>query len=66
MDYEHEDFIIDLADGYSEEALEEVREVYERAKALDEVIALMKDRHLHYLDDVLDDIDTILMDYEEG
>ncbi|ANT44691.1 hypothetical protein HOR18_gp028 [Staphylococcus phage vB_SscM-1] len=30
MDYEHEDFIIDLADGYPEEALEEIEHTPER------------------------------------
>lgn len=44
MGYEHEDFIIDLADGYSEQALEEVREVYTKAKAFDEVVPFIKEQ----------------------
>lgn len=39
-EYKNEDFITDLADGYSDEIFNEVKELYMKAKKLDKIIEL--------------------------
>ena len=46
MGYKNESFITDLADGYSDEIFNETKEVYAKAKALDEIVKL---RNNHYI-----------------
>lgn len=40
MEYEYETFITDLAESYSDEIFSEVKEVYSKAKAFDEIVKL--------------------------
>ncbi|WP_323709462.1 hypothetical protein [Mammaliicoccus sciuri] len=40
MEYKNESFITDLADGYSDEIYSEVKEVYAKAKAFNEIVKL--------------------------
>lgn len=46
MGYKNESFITDLADGYSDEIFNETKEVYAKAKVLDEIVKL---RNNHYI-----------------
>ncbi|WP_239705008.1 hypothetical protein [Mammaliicoccus sp. E-M24] len=40
MEYKNESFITDLAESYSDEIFSEVKEVYAKAKAFDEIVKL--------------------------
>lgn len=72
MAYEYEEFLIkQFNEAYRAGNLKqinlinELKEVYAKAEALNEIINLLKASHSDYAEDILEDIDVIVMDYRE-
>lgn len=74
MGYEYEELVIstvyDLnSEMYPDKEIEiiksELKEVYAKAKAFNEIVNLLKASHSDYAEDILEDIDVIVMDYRE-
>lgn len=70
MEYKHETFITDLADSYSDEILNETKEVYAKAKAFDAIVCIEDDLVRYHgfsptAEEYAKEVKEIINEYEE-